>query len=282
MTTIRLGISTCPNDTFAFHGILTQASDPHGLTFQVELMDVEELNAGLTHDRFDVAKASFATALRLTREWGVLPSGSALGFGVGPVLLSASAEVPPDPRVILPGAGTTAAMLYALLRGNEGRLRQGIFSDIMPALEAGQADLGVCIHEGRFTYGQRGLHLVEDLGERWEQETGAPLPLGGILARQDLGDDTLRRVQGAIHASLRHAQSHREDALLSMRRHAQEMDDDVIWQHVELYVNRWTEDLGHEGRASLDALSQRARQARLLDETAPPLKILATSPGADG
>ena len=176
MTAIRLGISTCPNDTFAFHGILSGDSNTHGVTFDVELMDVEELNRALAADRFDVAKASFATALRMTRSWGVLPSGSALGFGVGPVLLSAAPAVPPHPRVILPGAGTTAALLYALLRGNAGDVRHAVFSDIMTALENDEADLGVCIHEGRFTYRQRGLHLVEDLGERWQSETAAALP----------------------------------------------------------------------------------------------------------
>ena len=172
MSRIRLGISTCPNDTFAFHGILSGSVDAHGLEFDIKLMDVEELNRGLATDTFDVAKASFATALRAARDWLVLPSGSALGFGVGPVLLSATASIPVHPRVLLPGEGTTAAMLYALLRQDVGEIRHAVFNQIMPALERGDADLGVCIHEGRFTYASRGLHLVEDLGERWSAGDG--------------------------------------------------------------------------------------------------------------
>ena len=273
VTQIRLGISTCPNDTFAFHGILNHAVDLDGLDIQVQLMDVEELNRGLKAGAFDVAKASFATALRMTDEWVVLPSGSAIGFGVGPVLLSAGATVPAHPRVLLPGEGTTAALLYTLLRPDGGDIRHVVFSDIMPALERGEADLGVCIHEGRFTYAARGLHLVEDLGQRWEDETGAPLPLGGILARRDLGSDVLSRVQSAVRASLQHAIANRDEALTTMRRYAQELDDDVIWSHVDLYVNEWTLALGDRGRAALDVLSQHGADAGIVGPGARPLEV---------
>lgn len=276
MSRIRLGISTCPNDTFAFHGILTRSVDVHGLEFDVKLMDVEELNRGLAIGAFDVAKASFATALRMTSEWIVLPSGSALGFGVGPVLLSATESVPARPRVLLPGEGTTAAMLYSLLRNDGGDIRHVVFSEIMPALERDDADLGVCIHEGRFTYASRGLYLVEDLGEQWEHQTGAPLPLGGILARRDLGSDTLARVQSAVRASLEHALANRDESLSTMRLHAQELDDSVIWSHVDLYVNDWTLDLGDRGRAALDVMSKRARETGLVDADAPPLEIFGS------
>ncbi|NRA96958.1 MAG: 1,4-dihydroxy-6-naphthoate synthase [Planctomycetes bacterium] len=276
MSRIRLGISTCPNDTFAFHGILSGSVDAHGLEFDIKLMDVEELNRGLATDTFDVAKASFATALRAARDWLVLPSGSALGFGVGPVLLSATASIPVHPRVLLPGEGTTAAMLYALLRQDVGEIRHAVFNQIMPALERGDADLGVCIHEGRFTYASRGLHLVEDLGERWEQETGVPLPLGGILARRNLGPDILARVQSAVRASLQHGLANRDKALSTMRRHAQELDDAVIWSHVDLYVNEWTLDLGDRGRAALNVLSKRGREAGFVAADVPPLQVLGS------
>ncbi|MAB88758.1 MAG: hypothetical protein CMJ90_04780 [Planctomycetes bacterium] len=273
VTQIRLGISTCPNDTFAFHGILNHAVDLDGLDMQVQLMDVEELNRGLKAGAFDVAKASFATALRMTDEWVVLPSGSAIGFGVGPVLLSAEPTVPAHPRVLLPGEGTTAALLYTLLRPDGGDIRHVVFSDIMPALEQGEADLGVCIHEGRFTYAARGLHLVEDLGQRWEDKTGAPLPLGGILARRDLGSDVLSRVQSAVRASIQHAIANRDEALTTMRRYAQELDDDVIWSHVDLYVNEWTLALGGRGRAALDVLSQHGADAGIVGPGARPLEV---------
>jgi len=278
--TIHLGISTCPNDTFLFHGLLTDRIDTRGLEFKIELCDVEELNTRLLAGEFDVAKASFHAALAATAELGVLPTGSALGFGNGPLLLAARAgEVPgPESHVLCPGAHTTATLLYRLFHPEGKPAEQVVFSDIMPAIERGEAEFGVCIHEGRFTYGTQGLHLVEDLGERWERETGAPLPLGGILARRSLGQPTLRRVQAVLRASLSHALSHRDETLPTMRQHAQELSDEVLLAHVDLYVNRWTADLGKEGRAALDTLAERARALGLPEggSGAGPLQVIGT------
>ena len=285
MTPIHLGISTCPNDTFAFHGILERKVDLRGLDFRVDLLDVEELNRRLFAGDFDVAKASFHAALRLRGALGVLPVGSALGFGVGPLLLAARPDTHPrDPvpqppggarpaRVLCPGAHTTATLLYELFHTDEGAVEQVVFSDIMPALEAGAADFGVCIHEGRFTWRAHGLALVEDLGAVWEKATGAPLPLGGILARHALGPDTIQTVTAVIRDSLAHARSHREETAPTMRRYAQELSDDVMFQHVDLYVNDWTTDLGDAGRAALDTLDRQARRAGLADSAAPPLRV---------
>ena len=235
---LRVGISTCPNDTFAFHGLLTGAVDCAGVELEFELADVQALNEGLRAGRFDVAKGSFAAALALARERVVLPVGAALGFGVGPVVLAARAgERPARPRVLCPGEDTTATLLWRLFHPGEGEVRQVVFSSIMPALERGEADLGVCIHEGRFTYAQRGLLLVEDLGERWERASAGPLPLGGLLARRDLGEELLARLAGAVRASILYGYAHRAEALTTMRRHAREQADDVLWRHVELYVN---------------------------------------------
>ena len=273
MTPIHLGISTCPNDTFAFHGILEGKVDPRGLDFRIELLDVEELNRRLFAGDFDVAKASFHAALLLRGTLGVLPVGSALGFGVGPLLLAARPGAHPrDPvpqpggasrpaRVLCPGAHTTATLLYELFHAGEGAMEQVVFSDIMPALEAGDADFGVCIHEGRFTWQAHGLALVEDLGAVWEEATGAPLPLGGILARHALGPETIGAVSAVIRDSLAHARAQRAETVPTMRRYAQELTDEVMFQHVDLYVNDWTTDLGETGRAALEILDRRARQA---------------------
>ncbi len=273
MTPIHLGISTCPNDTFAFHGILEGRVDPRGLDFRIELLDVEELNRRLFAGDFDVAKASFHAALLLRGTLGVLPVGSALGFGVGPLLLAARPGTHPrDPvlqpggdsrpaRVLCPGAHTTAALLYELFHAGEGAVEQVVFSDIMPALEAGDADFGVCIHEGRFTWRARGLACVEDLGAVWEEATAAPLPLGGILARHALGPETIGAVSAVVRDSLSHARAHRAETVPTMRRYAQELTDGVMFQHVDLYVNDWTTDLGDTGRAALETLDRRARQA---------------------
>jgi len=259
--TIRLGISTCPNDTFAFHGLLTQSVDWRGLQFEVELLDIEQLNERLLGGGFNVGKTSFHAALHLADDHVVLPSGSALGFGVGPLLLSASPGIRPDNTdqlTLCPGRHTTAALLFALFHPNTTRVEHAVFSEIMPRLEARTADFGVCIHEGRFTWQQRGLGLVEDLGARWEQATGCPLPLGGIVASNRLSHETIATVQQVIKDSLRFALADRQAALPTMRRYAQEFDDHVLMQHVDLYVNEWTLDLGVEGAHALDELSARA------------------------
>lgn len=267
-TPIRLGISTCPNDTFAFHGLLNRCVDWLGLDFQVELLDIQQLNTRLRSSSFDVAKASFYAALQLANRYVVLPSGSALGFGVGPLLLASHGNSRPSREqastlTLCPGENTTAHMLFQLFYRGCGQVQQVEFSEIMPRLIDGSADFGVCIHEGRFTWQQQGLHLVEDLGTHWEVETSSPLPLGGIIASRELSPEILHRVQSVIQSSLLYGRRHREETLTTMRHWAQELDDNVIWQHVDLYVNDWTIDLGEVGAAALRELSTRARTAGL-------------------
>lgn len=269
---LHLGISTCPNDTFLFHGLLTGEVQVEGHDVEIELLDVQELNQRLLDPgaarAFDVAKASYHLALLMAEELVALPTGSALGFGNGPLLLARAGLDPltptPSSRVLCPGAHTTAALLYRLFYPDAADAEHVIFSDVMPALERGEADLGVCIHEGRFTYAASGLGLVEDLGARWEAETGAPLPLGGIFARRTLPEETVDAVQDALRRSLALARARPEATLESMRRHAQEFSDDVLWSHVDLYVNEWTRDLAEEGRGALEVLSRRAAGAGLV------------------
>lgn len=259
--TIRLGISTCPNDTFAFHGLLTRAVHWRGLDFDVELLDIEQLNTRMLEDDFDVCKLSFAAALGLADRVVVLPSGSALGFGVGPLLLAAEPGTRPAEATQLtlcPGAKTTATLLFDLFHPRTTTIEQAVFSEIMPRLAARTADFGVCIHEGRFTWAAHGLHLVEDLGSRWEAETGCPLPLGGIVASRRLPAEVTAAVQQVIHDSLTLAVADPAAALPTMRAHAQEFDDRVLMQHVDLYVNEWTLDLGETGRRALDEFAMRA------------------------
>jgi len=273
-TPLRLGISTCPNDTYAFHGLLSGAVAATGLELEIELHDVQELNERLLAGALDAAKASFHAALRAGAELVVLPCGAALGFGLGPVLLAPSDRAtPPDPLVLCPGEWTTATLLWRLLHPGEGHVEQVVFDQIMPALAEGRADLGVCIHEGRFTWRAHGLRLVEDLGSRWERRTCAPLPLGGIVARRDLGTRALESLRAAIARSLEHARAHPEAALATMRRHAQEQRDEVLWAHVELYVNNWTRDLGRQGRGALEALRRAACEAGLIAPDAPALEV---------
>lgn len=273
---IRLAISTCPNDTFAFHALMTKQVDWRGLDFTIELLDIQQLNNRLFAGDFDVAKASFHAALLLADRTVVLPSGSALGFGVGPLLLSAKqGDVPTNgtQTTLCPGQHTTAALLFKLFYPKTTDVRHVVFSEIMPQLKLHQADFGVCIHEGRFTWQSEGVGLVEDLGVRWESDTNCPLPLGGILARRSLPADTIALIQTVVFDSLQFALRNKSDALPTMRQHAQEFDDDVLMQHVDLYVNDWTLDLGEIGQSALRELSQRASRIGLVDESVPPIEI---------
>jgi len=166
--------------------------------------------------------------------------------------------------VLCPGQHTTAYLLYRLFYPGPAEVRQVVFSEIMPALRAKTADFGVCIHEGRFTYRAEGLSLVEDLGQRWEKETGVPLPLGGILGDQKLGDNVLSLIDQTISDSVQYGLAHRQQALPFMQKYAQELDPDVVWAHVDLYVNQWTEHLGAGGKKSLDVLAKMAVKAGVM------------------
>jgi 1,4-dihydroxy-6-naphthoate synthase len=257
---LRIGLSTCPNDTFAFHALMSRAVGWRGFEFEFALADVEELNERMLGGALDASKVSFHAALGAGARWVVLEAGAALGFGVGPVLL-APARTAATRRVLAPGRHTTAALLWRLFHAADGEPEHVVFSAIVPALERGDARLGVCIHEARFTWREHGLALVEDLGERWERATGAPLPLGGIAARADLGADALERLAACVRDSIEWGLAHRGECLPTMRAHAQESTDGVLWQHVELYVNAQTLELGELGRRGLDALARLAAAA---------------------
>jgi 1,4-dihydroxy-6-naphthoate synthase len=320
---LKIGISTCPNDTFAFHALLEGRIETPGLEWDFDLLDVEQLNEGLFRGEYDVAKASFHAALHLSDRYGVFASGSALGFGNGPLLLASKAFVeswlttaesqrnlsstdvkeldvqeiygrhlaerkplfdiepalrdlplPGDARTLCPGRRTTATFLFRTTFPTLPEPGQTVFSEIMPALRVGGADLGVCIHEGRFTWQEQELACIADLGTLWEAKTRLPLPLGGILGRLDLPLEALPNVQNAIRRSIEYGQSHREETLGSMRRFAQELADDVIWDHVDLYVNGATLDLGADGEKALAEMSRLATAAGLIPGSCPPLRVL--------
>jgi 1,4-dihydroxy-6-naphthoate synthase len=271
---LRLGISPCPNDTFAFHGILSGRVDP-GFELEIVLADVQELNERIARAELDASKASIFAALRLSSEVDLLAAGAALGSGVGPILVAAPGRPrPAHPRVLCPGEVTTAHLLYRLFHPGEGKVEQTLFSRILPAVASGEADLGVCIHEGRFVYRALGLELVEDLGATWEQVSGHLLPLGGIVARREMGRERQRALGAAVRASIAYARAHREETLPTLRAHAAEQGDDVLWAHVDLYVNAETVELSSRGRAAIAELERRARVAGWLPPGSPPLEIV--------
>ncbi len=289
-TTIEIGISTCPNDTFAFDGLLRGEVTIEGVRLNFHLLDIDELNQALFAGRLDVAKASFYAALLLAERMWVLPCGAALGFGVGPLLLAARPGSTPDspqvgagrdrPVYVCPGEHTTAHLLLRLFHGaaireQRAEVRQVVFPEVFAELKAGTADFGVCIHEGRFTWQDHQLSCVEDLGARWECSTGQPLPLGGILARRELDCGVLSRVADGIARSIALARENPEATLPMMRRHAQEQSDDVLWQHVGLYVNDWTQELGAVGRRALKTLHDRAILAEIIPPHSPELEAFS-------
>ena len=273
---ISLGLSTCPNDTFAFHGLLAKKVNLRGIDFDVRLLDVQELNELLSAGELDCSKASFHAALTLAGSYGVLRAGAAIGVGVGPLLLGRepNCQAAPEVRVICPGELTTATLLFRCFYPSLKNIEHRLFSSIMPALHRGDAELGVVIHEGRFTYAAEGLSLVCDLGDAWERSTSTPLPLGGILARTSLPTDVHEAVVAVIRDSLDYARRNRAEAFKTMARYAQELDDQVIWSHVDLYVNEHTMELGSDGAQGLQALERLARTVGAIAPGTPALQLL--------
>ncbi|MEE2777251.1 MAG: MqnA/MqnD/SBP family protein [Acidobacteriota bacterium] len=228
---LTLGISPCPNDTFAFHHLIHSIGD-----YDLTLDDVEALNKG----DLQVTKISVAGYGHMRDDYALLRAGGAAGFGVGPLLVAAS-DRPAGGRIAIPGERTTAALLLRLLGGFDTvELRFDLIED---AVLAGEVDCGVLIHEGRFTYAEKGLFKLADLGEIWEQRMHAPIPLGAIAIRRELGAQTARRVDAEIRRSVEHAMANPTDSAAFVREHAQEMDPAVMKSHIDLYVNDYTLEL---------------------------------------
>jgi len=270
--TLSLGYSPCPNDTFIFEALVRGRVDAGGLHFRERLEDVETLNQLARAGKLDVSKVSYGALPTLLDDYVLLRSGGALGRGCGPLLV-AKRELSPDElrsaRIAIPGRATTANLLLRLYCPAAAPGQEMVYSRIMPAVESGEVDAGLIIHESRFTYPDHGLVRVADLGEWWEQTTGLPIPLGGIVARRSLGRVTLRMIESAIRASVEHAFAHPADSAGYIRENAQEMDDAVTRQHIELYVNEFSRDLGEEGERAVRELFRRAREAGIVDAGAP-------------
>jgi 1,4-dihydroxy-6-naphthoate synthase len=258
---LTLGLSPCPNDTFIFDALANGALDLGGLELEVFHEDVQTLNEWALAGRLDATKLSYGVLPRVTGEYGLLEAGGALGRGVGPLLVTRpgpdGGPLPFDPArhaVAIPGEQTTAHLLFSLAYPGAARKQFTIFSGIEAAVAAGRVDAGVIIHESRFTYAAHGLAKVVDLGDLWERRTGAPIPLGGIVVRRSLGPAVASRLEGAIRESLRRSWARWPVLSEYVRGHAQALDEAVMRQHVELYVNEFTEALGAGGRAAVATL----------------------------
>ncbi len=267
--TLTLGFSPCPNDCFMFDAIVHKRIDLEGLDFDVRLADIEALNTAAFAGEADVTKLSFHAYAYCADRYVLLDAGSALGRGCGPLLISKRRidreEVAAGAlRIAIPGKYTTARFLMGLAFPAARNTTEVLFCDIEGALLDGKYDAGLIIHENRFTYEARGLKKIIDLGEYWEEETGAAIPLGGIVIRRALPAGVQQRVNRVMRRSVEYAFAHRADSLPYVRAHAQEMSEAVMYQHIDLYVNDYSIDLGAEGRRAVETLFERARAAAVI------------------
>jgi len=272
--TLTLGFSPCPNDTFMFYPLVHNLVDTAGLSYREQLEDVETLNRLAIEGELDVSKVSYHALGHIRDEYALLRSGSALGRGCGPLLLAASnidLSDLKDKTIAVPGRYTTALLLMRLFDPSLTNFIVMPFNEIMDAVLKGNADAGLVIHESRFTYQGYGLHKLLDLGEWWEQESGLPTPLGGIVARRSLGVETIAAVERALQSGVEYARKHPEQAAKYIGEHAQEMSADVCAAHIKLYVNDFSSDLGDEGVRAISCLMQRAEQAGIIPASTMPL-----------
>lgn len=269
-TELSIGFSPCPNDTFIFYAMVHNRVSIPGVSFRVIVRDVEELNQLALKGELDITKISYHTLGHVLDRYCLLRSGGALGRGCGPLLVTKEGKGLQDVRseaVAVPGRHTTAYLLLSLFDRELARKAVFMpFDRIMPAVRDEEVSSGVIIHEGRFTYRQYGLSVLKDLGRWWEDETDLPIPLGGIIGRRSLGPELLKDVERLIAQSIRYAYEHPEEALPYINSLAQEMDQSVQKQHIELYVNEFSYDIGKEGKRSVTELLKRAMKAGLIPE----------------
>lgn len=254
MMSRKIYISPCPNDTFMFDGWVNRRLEGELPLGEFSYFDIEELNRALLAAEPDVSKCSYALWPAIAEHYELLDCGSALGRGNGPLLVRRKGECDPIRRVAVPGLHTTACALMRRLFPEVEELVPILFSEIAEAVECGQFDAGVLIHEGRFVYERRNLELVADLGLKWEAETHLPLPLGAIVVRRSLPTEEKRRIEETLRRSIRYAFDHPMASRDYVKAHARELEDEVIDKHISLFVNQFSLTLGEEGRQAVEEL----------------------------
>jgi 1,4-dihydroxy-6-naphthoate synthase len=269
--TLTLGFSPCPNDTFIFDALVNNKIDTEGLSFQPVLEDVQTLNEWALQGKLDVTKISYGVLPLLLKNYIVLNAGGALGKGVGPLLITklAGAENKDvnEMTIAVPGEHTTAHMLFSLAYPNATKKKFMVFSAIEDAVLNGDVDAGVIIHENRFTYQQKGLHKLVDLGEYWERQTGNPIPLGGIVMRKSFNSALQQKVDGLIKRSLEYAFENYPLITDYVKQHSQEMSEAVMRLHIDLYVNNYSLQLGADGKAAVNTFLDIYSQLKKVNPT---------------
>ena len=270
--TLSLGFSPCPNDCFMFDAIVNHRIDLEGLEFAPRLADVEALNRSAFAGEADVTKLSYHAYAFCIGNYVLLDAGSALGRNCGPLLIAARVIAKDEVAagglsIAIPGQYTTANFLLGLAFPRARNKTALVFSEIEAAVLDERFDAGLIIHENRFTYAAKGLKKIIDLGEYWEDTTGAPIPLGGIVIKRSLPDEVKLRVNRVLRRSVEYAFAHRTASLDYVRAHAQEMSDEVLYKHIDLYVNEFSVDLGEEGRRAVEVLFEKATGTGIIPAT---------------
>lgn len=265
---LTLGFSPCPNDTFIFDAMVNGKIDTRGIEFEYVLEDVETLNKWAFEEKLDITKLSYNTFLHTVDKYALLHSGSALGKGVGPLLI---AKHPmgltrlKDCNIAIPGVNTTANLLLSLAHPEATNKTTYVFNQIEDAVLNGDVDAGLIIHENRFTYAAKGLHKLIDLGDWWEQTVQAAIPLGGIVARRSFDKTLIATIDSIIKESVAYSWNHYPQLSDFITCHAQEMEEQVMRQHIDLYVNEYTTDLGETGTKAITTLFSKAKQAGIIN-----------------
>ncbi|MDQ0749350.1 1,4-dihydroxy-6-naphthoate synthase [Streptomyces africanus] len=271
---LKIAYSPCPNDTFVFDA-LAHGRVPGAPALDVTFADIDITNGMAERGEFDVLKVSYAVLPYVLEQYALLPCGGALGRGCGPLVLTREPDVDLTGRTVaVPSEKSTAYLLFRLwaadtVRDGVGEIVVMPFHEIMPAVRDGKVDAGLVIHEARFTYRNYGLHKLADMGEHWENTTGLPIPLGAIIAKRSLGEQKLRLLADSIRRSVRAAWDDPEVSRPYVMEHAQEMDPAVADQHIGLYVNEFTADLGEDGYAAVRGLLTRAAAEGLVPPLGP-------------
>ena len=266
---LKLGFSTCPNDTYIFDAIVNNRINLEGISFEIVLADVEELNTMAFELIPDVTKLSFHAYAHVSDHYKILNTGSALGYKNGPLLISKRKVYPDevsDLVIAVPGKYTTANLLLGITFPDAKKKKEYLFSDIEDVVLSGETDAGLIIHESRFTYFSKGLKKVMDLGEYWEEKTHLPVPLGGIMIRRDLPEGIRKKVNHILKTSLIYANENPRDSFDYIKKHAQSVEDEVIRKHIDLYVNEFTLDLAEKGKDAIKELYKRAELSGLIPD----------------